>query len=58
MSFWFADVENRVPILPIPRGDEFHFSHLVMDGIGSIVPHGDPVTIQPKYNYALVVMWL
>ena len=56
MSFWFADVENRVPILPIPRGDEFLFSQLVMGCFGPIVPHGDPVTIQLKYNYALMVI--
>ena len=41
---------------PIPRGDEFPFCHLVMDCIGPIVPHGDPVAIQPNYNYALVVI--
>ena len=56
MSFWFADVENRVPILPIPRGDEFPFSLLVTDCIGPIVPRGDSVSIQPKYNYALAVI--
>ena len=47
---------DRVLIIPIPRGDEFPFSHLVMDCIGPIVPRGDPVAIQPKYNYALVVI--
>ena len=56
MSFWFTDVETRVPILPIPCGDEFPFSHLVTDCIGPIVPHGDSVVIQPNYNYALVVI--
>ena len=49
-------IRDRVPIIPIPRGDEFSFNHLVMDCIGPIVPHGDPVAIQPKYNYALVVI--
>ena len=49
-------IRDRVPIIPIPRGDEFPFSHLVMDCIGPIVPHGDSVAIQPKYNYALVVV--
>lgn len=49
-------VGDRVPIHPIPRGDEFPFSHLVMDCIGPIVLRGDPVAVQPKYNYALVVI--
>ena len=56
MSFWFPDMENRVPILSIPHGDEFPFSHLVMDCSGPIIPRGNPVAIQPKYNYALVVV--
>ena len=56
MSFWFPDMENRVPILSIPHGDDFPFSHLVMDCSGPIIPRGDPVAIQPKYNYALVVV--
>ena len=53
MSFWFTDMEIRVPI---PRGDEFSFSNLVTGCIGPLVPHGDSVAIQPKYNYALVVV--
>ena len=47
---------DRVPITPIPRGDELPFNHLVMDCIGPIIPAGDSVTIRPKYNYALVVV--
>ena len=49
-------IRDRVPIIPIPQGDEFLFSHLVMDCIGPIVPQGDPVAVQPNYNYALVVV--
>ena len=49
-------IRDRVLIQPIPRGDEFPFSHLVMDCIGPIVSRGDPVVVQPKYNYALVVV--
>ena len=56
MSFWFPDMENRVPILSIPHGDDLPFSHLVMDCSGPIIPRGNPVAIQPKYNYALVVV--
>ena len=47
---------DRVPITPIPRGDELPFNHLVMDCIGLIIPTGDSVAVRPKYNYALVVV--
>ena len=49
-------IRDRVPILLIPSGDEFPFSHLVMDCICPIVPRGDPVAVQSKYNYVLVVV--
>ena len=49
-------IRDRVLIILFPRGDEFPFSHLVMGCIGPIVPRGDQVAIQPKYNYALVVI--
>ena len=45
---------DRVPITPIPKGDELSFNHLVMDCIGPIIPASDSVTVRPKYNYALV----
>ena len=49
-------VANRVPITPIPRGDELPFTHLVMDCIGPIIPEGDPTASKPEYNYALVIV--
>ena len=39
-------IRDRVPILPIPHGDEFPFSHLVMDCLGPIIPRGDTVAVQ------------
>jgi len=49
-------VANRVPITPIPRDDELPFTHLVMDCIGPILPEGDPTSVKPAYNYALVLV--
>ena len=51
--------KDRVPIIPIPRGYEFRFSHLVMDCIDCIepmFPKGDVLATQPKFNFALVVV--
>jgi transposase InsO family protein len=46
---------DRVPISPIPRGDELPFTHLVMDCIGPIISDTDAVVGRPRYNYALVI---
>ena len=47
---------DRVPITPIPRGDELPFNHFIMDCIGPIIPVTDSVAVRPKYNNALVVI--
>ena len=48
--------KDHVSIIPIPRGDEFPFSHLVMDCIGPRFLKGDAVATHPKFNYVLVVV--
>ena len=49
-------VADRVPITPIPRGDELPFTHLMMDCIGPILPDSDPSIPKPEYNYAIVIV--
>ena len=49
-------VADRVPITPIPRGDELPFTHLMMDCIGPILPDSDPAIAKPEFNYAIVIV--
>lgn len=48
--------KDRVPIIPIPRGDELPFNHLVINCIGPLISGGDEVVNPHKCNYALVVV--